>query len=402
MAQAPVATQPQLRLGIHRWVRAQRLHGAGIAPAVHFGVGWLGANAGDLGKGPEQLGLRPCGTVVDMLPRPVPVGVHGPAFHDATPRLAGLARHPGDAVVRAARGVPLRAQDGQARLHRLGDKRPSMSSKAACSPSRSGVPALCQQVALQQGLGLRCGQGQQYGVETAKDVAGAIVAFGAQLPLRAVQRVTLDAGDAATQFPSCPAIGRGLGPAVEQRCACPVWEPSAVRPAAGGAATRPWASSRRTELALQALADMRGSLRGPGQNVRRVREILRTMVEGAKRARTRGHAPTHVRRFVEHRHPMTRLDQGACAGDAGHASTNNGNDGEWRQEACGAWLVSLRVGVSVWGRCMHVNRWRTVRQRQGSPRWRSSNAWRVAGLSNCCNHHCSALPCVTDLPLRQA
>ena len=72
-------------------------------------MGRLGPDAGDLGEGFKQFALDPAGVIVEVLLRPLGAGLHRPALDDATPRFAGLARQPGDAVVGAARRVPLRA-----------------------------------------------------------------------------------------------------------------------------------------------------------------------------------------------------------------------------------------------------------------------------------------------------
>jgi hypothetical protein len=58
VAQAPVAAHAQARCWRPTGGFAQRLRGLGIAPAVHLGMGRLGADAGDFGKRLEQLGLH--------------------------------------------------------------------------------------------------------------------------------------------------------------------------------------------------------------------------------------------------------------------------------------------------------------------------------------------------------
>jgi len=54
-------------------------------------------------------------------------------------------------------------------------------------------------------------------------------------------------------------------------------------------------------------------------------EVLRPMVKTAKRAGTGGHATTQPPAFLEKRDRVSGLTQGAGAGDAGHADTDDGN-----------------------------------------------------------------------------
>ena len=88
---------------------------------MNLGVRRLRAYAGDFGEGPQQLGFDALRAVFQVPLRPFGAGLHGPAFYEFTPGLGRFACQPGDAVVRAARSVPLRAQVRQRGLHGLGE-----------------------------------------------------------------------------------------------------------------------------------------------------------------------------------------------------------------------------------------------------------------------------------------
>ncbi len=79
------------------------------------------APAINLGEGLQQLGLDTHRFVIEMFLRPGCAGLHRPALHRLASRFGRLARQPGNAVVGAERGIPLRAQVRQRGLHGLGE-----------------------------------------------------------------------------------------------------------------------------------------------------------------------------------------------------------------------------------------------------------------------------------------
>ena len=81
--EAPVAAGTNAGFGVPQMALTKRLGGLGIAPAVHLGEGGLGAYAGDLGKGLQQLGLDAWRGVFEVAHRPFRAGLYGPAFHRA-------------------------------------------------------------------------------------------------------------------------------------------------------------------------------------------------------------------------------------------------------------------------------------------------------------------------------
>ena len=157
-------------------------------------------------KAGKQLGLHPR-AVVYMLCDQFQLACTVSA-RQCHARLAGLARHPGDALVRACRGVPLPAQGWSGPVAPPGEATaPSGSSGVACPPLSSGGPVRGRQQARPAAKpGRGGGNGQQYGVETAK--ARCRRRPGAYRHCFLWMRVALDTDRAATQFTwSCTRAG---------------------------------------------------------------------------------------------------------------------------------------------------------------------------------------------------
>ena len=107
-------------------------------------------------------------------------------------------------MVGAARGVPLRSQRVEARLHRLRKsehQRPARRDLYLVDLDRHIV---CQFRVLEQFAGLPGGYGEQHVVKAAKDLAtmavGSLGANGMQLPASGAARCPLNTGDAGFAF----------------------------------------------------------------------------------------------------------------------------------------------------------------------------------------------------------
>ena len=375
MAQAPVAADADPGARIPQVAAAQRLQGARVVPAHGLGQGGLGAYARDLGKRLAQLGAHARGVVLQVLGRPLGAGLHGPALDLAARGLGGLARQPGDAVVRAARGVPLRAQRGQPRAHGLGKGEQQGPAgrhldlrQGPCQVRRQGGAAGAGGEQAPCGL---CGQGQQHGVETGKDLLRAVVGQGVQLPAPGVQAVALQAGNAGARVQALRGgerLGPGLGQAGHAGPGHPV---RLARHRAGGDH-----AARGVEHAhgvhAPGAAQAGHGLQRPGKACVAHGEVLRAQVEAAKRRLACGHAAARGGLLLEDRDAVPGLQQRAGAGDAGHAGADHcqvarrlcrGADGGRAAARCGRWcggghgrvFPGLRSGVCG-GSTLHARR----------------------------------------------
>ena len=329
MAQAPVAAQADAeRLVVHVGP-AQRLLRLREAPAVHHGVGGGGADAGDFGKTLEQLGLDALGIVFKVFGRPLGAGLDGPALDGLAPRLAVFAREPADAVVDAARGVPLRTDVRQAGLHGLGvgdHERP-----AGGHLHRGEGLAQLGRVAgdQQQVVGLQVRNGEHHAVEATEHVLAAFDVFGAQLPLLGIQHIAFDVGDAGFgerargQVTEEFGVGQRLDPVLDQtaHAGCGHEMRFGRRRGTGQHMTEfvEHAHRVRTPGAHHGLC----GLQCLGEALVAHREVLRTVVEAAEFAAAGGHAATEAAALFKQGDAVTRLQQRARAGHAGHAGAHH-------------------------------------------------------------------------------
>ena len=270
---------------------AQWLGGLRVEPALGVDMRRLSANAGDLGKGFEQLVLHALRVVLQVLLRPGRAGLHRPALHRAAAWFAGFTRQPSDTVVRAARGIPLWAQRRQVGLHGLGKgqhHRPARSHfyRVKLCRHRTGFLQARQQV-----LRLRCGNGKQYTIKARVNVLRVVNTRRSQLPLRRVQRVRFNGGDFGWRFKLlalhqrlCPGFDQGI----HSRCGHP------MRLARGQARSGHPAKGIKHLYCVgtPAFANARYGLQSLGKARIAHREVLRTVVERSKRAAACGHAPS--------------------------------------------------------------------------------------------------------------
>ncbi|MNV80015.1 hypothetical protein D3C71_1735920 [compost metagenome] len=78
-----------------------------VTPAARIRMRGLSADASDLGKGFDELGLNAGVVVFQMLGGPGRAGLHGPALYHRAARFGRLAGQPRNAVVGAACSIPL-------------------------------------------------------------------------------------------------------------------------------------------------------------------------------------------------------------------------------------------------------------------------------------------------------
>ncbi len=160
---------------------------------------------------------------------------------------------------------------------------------------------------------------------------------GAQLPALRIERIGLDlrhlrAGNEA--------VAQRLGPVGGQRVHARLRHPVGLERGRAASATRPWASSTRTRLALQRLHQAGRAF----ERQRKARvahgEVLRAAVEAAEGGVDARHAPAGCGLAFEQRDLVAGLHQRSCTSHPGDAGAD---DGEIARRARGGW-GSVTVG----------------------------------------------------------
>ena len=214
----------------------------------------LGVDARDFGKRLEQLGLHARAVVFEVLLRPGGAGLHGPALHAAAARLGRFAGQPGDAVVRAERRVPLRAQVRQRRLDRLRERQHQRPARRHLRPDPSAAPgagASCRLASRPAASALR--HGEQHRIEAGENVHRVLRPAGLQLPAPGSSASRSMRVTRVLQF---DAAGRpaGAAPSARQRIHGRHATQCDSRAGSAASATRPCASSTRTRVGAPGLA----------------------------------------------------------------------------------------------------------------------------------------------------
>ena len=286
MHQSPQTPMP--RLASQMCDLTQRLEGLRVVPAVRADVGRLGADAGDLGEGLEQLGLHALGVVVAGAPATRRRWPARSSARRGRARLARLARQPGNAVMRAARGVPLRPQRRQAGLHGLRKghhQRPAGRDLHLGRSARAIAGACCEVCSSTRACSL--GMASSTASKPECTCAAPSDPLGVQLPAMRVERVAFDASPRASPVPRhCrPAA---VAPSGCTRHSCPAWRPSAARATGSGGRHHP---TQRVEHAhgvgAPGPAQAGHGVQCAGKERVAHREVLRAVVE-ACRTRSRG------------------------------------------------------------------------------------------------------------------
>ena len=252
-----------------------------MAPAVHGGESGFGVNTGHFGEGLAQLGLDARRIVLQVFKRPLGAGLHRPALGGCTAGFGRFPRQPRDPVVRAAGRVPLRAERDQPRLHGIRKREHQGPAGRHVHVCEFAKAFRRQRRAVQQVGGVRRRQREQHGVETAVNLMR-VAGLGAQLPLRRVERVGLDAHHAGLQL-KLAGGGQRLGPLRRQ-----------IAHAGGGHPVRFACGQRRLGHAAMriehadgvgapGLAESGYGLQGPGETRVAHGEVLGAGVEASKR-----------------------------------------------------------------------------------------------------------------------
>ena len=200
---------------------------------------------------------------------------------------------------------------------------------------------------LQQLARLPCGNGQQYRVETREHLPPVAVfgirADGMQSPAPRMLRVVFDPGDPCLQLHP-PLVQQRLRPMARQGVHAGRRNPVGFicrQPRSGHPAVL---VEHPNGVGAPGFAQAGHGLQGQFKTRVAHREVLDTVVETAKRAVARGHAPTRAGALFEHPDPVAGLGQRAGAGDARDAGAYDGDvPGLWHGEGscmgCCCWTL---------------------------------------------------------------
>ena len=258
-----------------------------------------------------------------MFGRPGGAGLHGPALNALAPGLGRFARHPGDAVVRAARGAPLWANGDQARLHGL---RVSQHQRPAGVHPHAvqRLGQLAQARGFEQSFGLLWWDGQNDFVKTCKNLLATAFGFGLQLPAVFHHGVGHELRHTGLQL-HIAVFDQRRGPGFDQAIHAGRGHPVALSARQASLNHAAIGVEHAHGVGAPRFAHAGGG--GNGQLKARVAhgEVLGPVVEAAKRAGAGGHASAQAPAFVEQGDVVAGLAQSAGASDAGHADTDDGD-----------------------------------------------------------------------------